>query len=391
MNSQDLSGYFDYNATTPVSNEVANSMIAAITQFANPSSNNRHSIKSKEAISESRKNVASLLSTVANKIFFTSGGSEANNWAIKGVLFKHISKPGHILTTAIEHASVLETIKYFAEHFGFEVTYLKPNKDGSVTTEDFRNALRKDTQLVSVMYANNETGVLQPIPEIAQLAKERGIPIHVDAVQLVGKRKINVENLEIDYLSLSAHKFYGPKGIGCLWIRDVNSIPPLIHGGGQELSMRSGTENFVSIMGASKAAQEALLNIEQWEQNNWSCKQYMVELLRAAPIEVKFNGKLAQDAALSNTLSITIKGVRGEALGARMELLNSYVISVGSACSNNSKKNISHVLKAMNIKEHDIQSTIRVSFGRFTSLQDIEKFVTVLVAETQNLLAIGEG
>jgi cysteine desulfurase len=391
MDQQHLSGYFDYNATTPISNEVAESMIPAITQFANPSSSNRYSMLSKKAITETRNNVAHLLNTNADKVFFTSGGSEANNWAIKGVLFKHTAKPGHIVTTEIEHASVLDTVKYCVEHFGFEVTYLTPDESGSVKISDVKAALRDDTQLITIMYANNETGVLQPIPEISQLATEHNIPLHVDAVQLVGKRLIDVEKLAIDYLSLSAHKFYGPKGIGCLYIKNVHSINPLIHGGGQELSMRSGTENFVAVIGMSKAAQEASLNVEQWDIDNWACKQHMMNLLNAAPINIKYNGTTAYDEALSNTLNITIKGIRGEALAARMEIIHSYIISIGSACSNNKSKNISHVLRAMDMSEDDIQSSIRVSFGRFTSIKDVDKFVTSLIAEVQRLLAISQG
>ncbi|WP_199610186.1 cysteine desulfurase family protein [Flocculibacter collagenilyticus] len=391
MDQQHLSGYFDYNATTPISNEVAESMIPAITQFANPSSSNRYSMLSKKAITETRNNVAQLLNTDANKVFFTSGGSEANNWAIKGVLFKHTAKPGHIITTEIEHASVLDTVNYCVSHFGFEVTYLKPNEHGVINIADVKQALRDDTQLITIMYANNETGVLQPIPAISALAKEHNIPLHVDAVQFVGKRRVDVESLNVDYLSLSAHKFYGPKGIGCLYIKDAKSIIPLIHGGGQELSMRSGTENLVAVIGMSKAAQEASLHVEQWDQDNWACKQHMMTLLKSAPIQIKFNGTTAYQDALSNTLNISIKGIRGEALAARMEIIHSYIISIGSACSNNKTKNISHVLKAMSMDEDDIQSSIRVSFGRFTSLEDVEKFVTTLVAEVQRLLAISEG
>lgn len=391
MDKQHVSGYFDYNATTPISDDVAQSMTSVITRFANPSSNNSYSSLNKKNITETRKHVAQLLHTQEDKIFFTSGGSEANNWAIKGVLFKNIINPGHIITTEIEHASVLDTVKFCVNNFNFEVTYLKPNENGAIEIEDFKNALRDDTQLISIMFANNETGVIQPITEISQIATEKNIPLHVDAVQLVGKRKLEVERLNIDYLSISAHKFYGPKGVGCLYIKDVNSIEPLIHGGGQELSMRSGTENFVAIIGMSTAAQEASFLVEQWDKDSWLCKQHMMDLLSAASIDVKFNGATAYEDALSNTINMSINGIRGEALAARMEIIHNYIISIGSACSNNKVKSQSHVLQAMNMNEDDITSSIRVSFGRFSSIKDVDKFVVALVTEVKKLLSISKG
>ncbi|MCW8093458.1 cysteine desulfurase family protein [Alteromonas sp. ASW11-130] len=388
MEQQRLSGYFDYNATTPISTEVVESMIPTIKHFANPSSSNRHAMLSKKIINDTRNQVASLLNTQPSKIFFTSGGSEANNWAVKGVLLNHIANPGHIITSEIEHASVLSTVEYCVAHFGFSVTYLKPDQNGKVNVSDVERALRDDTQLITIMYANNETGVLQPIPDISKLARDKHIPFHVDAVQLVGKRRIDLEALHVDYLSLSAHKFYGPKGVGCLYIKDASRITPLIHGGGQELSMRSGTENLVAIAGLAKAAQDASNQVERWDQNNWSCKQYMMSLLDSSPIQIKYNGSTAYNDALSNTLNISIAGIRGEALAARMEIMHSYIISIGSACSNNKAKNISHVLEAMTLSDDDIVSSVRISFGRFTSRDDVKRFVTTLVAEVQALIAI---
>ncbi|NQY49327.1 MAG: cysteine desulfurase [Colwellia sp.] len=391
MDQQHISGYFDYNATTPICSDVIDSMVPAMKLFANPSGNNRHSQTIKKTINEARQNVAQLLQTQVSNIFFTSGGSEANNWAIKGVLFKHIDKPGHIITTEIEHASVLDTVKYFADTFGFEVTYLKPKKDGAIDVSDLENALQDNTQLITIMYANNETGVIQSIEKMATITSARKIPFHVDAVQLVGKRKINVEKLGIDYLSLSAHKFYGPKGVGSLYIKDIDSIEPLIHGGGQEFSMRAGTENLVTIVGLSKAAQRVTESVEQWDSDNWQCKQHLVALLEASPLKIKFNGSTDYSNSLSNTLNIAIDGIRGESLMLQMELIYGFIISVGSACSNNKTINLSHVLQAMNINETDIQSSIRISFGRFTQLEDIEKFVTALVSAVEQLLAISTG
>lgn len=390
MKTEHISGYFDYNATTPISDDVAKSMISAISQFANPSSSNSYSQLTKTVVSHARENVAKLLNAKVENIFFTSGGTEANNWAIKGVLSKYSDQPGHIITSAIEHASVHDSIKYCTQQLGYEVTYLKPDSSGAIKVTELKDAIRANTQLISVMYANNETGVIQPISEIVKIANEHSIPVHVDAVQFVGKRHLDVTALNIDYLSLSAHKFYGPKGIGCLYIKDASCIQPLIHGGGQESAMRSGTENVMAIAGLSKAAEEALLAIEQWNKEYWSYKQHMIALLNAAPIKVKFNGATNFTDALSNTLNITIEGIRAEALAARMEMLHHTIISIGSACSNNKAKRASHVLTAMGLSEVDIQAAIRVSFGRFTSLAAIEKFVQALITETQALLSISE-
>jgi cysteine desulfurase len=378
MASSITSKYFDYNATTPVSDEVADAMKSTFDLFANPSGINRHSVANKALLRRSRERVAQLLSTEATQIFFTSGGSEANNWAIKGTLSQWIKTPGHLITTAIEHPSVLETMKYLTQQFGFTLTIISPQANGAVAVEDVVNALQPNTQLVSIMYANNETGVLQPIKEIGQITRQRNIKFHVDGVQIVGKRKIDVEKMGIDYLSFSGHKFYGPKGIGGLYIRNPNDIDPLIHGGGQEMSLRSGTENLLAIAGLSQAAASTITYIDQWDLSAWECKQYLIELLKASHFGVKFNGLTDYDNSISNTLNIVIPGIRAEALAVLMEKKHGIIISLGSACSHNKTKKLSHVLTAMGVKETDIQSSIRVSFGRFTTLEDIKYFVESL-------------
>ncbi len=383
-----ISGYFDYNATTPVSDAVAEAMKSAINLFANPSSINKYSAANRYLLNSSREIVARLLGTEAQKVFFTSGGSEANNWAIKSTLLQHIKAPGHIVTTAIEHPSVLNTVKHYAEKFGFEVTFVLPQANGVVAVEDIVGAIQCNTQLVSMMYANNETGVLQPVETVAQIMRERNIKFHVDAVQVVGKRKINVDTIGIDYLSFSGHKFYGPKGIGGLYIRDTEGVFPLIHGGGQEMAMRSGTENLVAIAGLSKAAEEAYINIDQWDIHCWKCKTYLMTLLSKSHTGAIFNGLTDYENSISNTVNIVIPGIRTEALAALMEKKHGIIISIGSACSNNKVKKLSHVLEAMRVSERDIQGSIRVSFGRFTTLEDIQKFVYSLECCVDMLLKI---
>jgi cysteine desulfurase len=383
-----ISGYFDYNATTPVSDDVAQVMKATIDLFANPSGINRYSAANKALLNRSRENVARLLGTEAAKIFFTSGGSEANNWAIKSTLLQHFKTPGHIITTAIEHPSVLNTVKYYAEKFGFEVTFVFPQTNGVVAIDDIVSTIRPDTQLVSMMYANNETGVIQPVEAIAQITRQRNIKFHVDGVQVIGKRRVNVEKLGIDYLSFSGHKFHGPKGIGGLYVRDIEGFSPLIHGGGQEMGLRSGTENLVAIVGLSKAAEEADSNLDQWDAHNWECKRYLMKLLNKSCINFRFNGLTEYEDSISNTLNILIPGVRAEALAALMEAKSAIIVSIGSACSNNKTKKLSHVLEAMGMSEREIQGSIRVSFGRFTTLDDIQKFVQSLESCTSQLLEI---
>ncbi|MDB9318007.1 cysteine desulfurase family protein [Nodularia spumigena] len=383
-----ISGYFDYNATTPVSDDVAQVMKATIDLFANPSGINRYSAANKDILNRSRENVARLLGTEAAKIFFTSGGSEANNWAIKSTLLQHFKTPGHIITTAIEHPSVLNTVKYYAEKFGFEVTFVFPQANGAVAIDDIVSTIRPDTQLVSMMHANNETGVIQPVEAIAQITRQRNIKFHVDGVQVIGKRRVNVEKLGIDYLSFSGHKFHGPKGIGGLYVRDIEGFSPLIHGGGQEMGWRAGTENLVAIVGLSKAAEEADSNLDQWDVHNWECKRYLMKLLNKSRINFRFNGLTEYENSISNTLNILIPGARAEALAALMEVKSGIIVSIGSACSNNKTKKLSHVLEAMGMSEREIQGSIRVSFGRFTTLDDIQKFVQSLESCTSQLLEI---
>ncbi|MFC6635712.1 cysteine desulfurase family protein [Microbulbifer taiwanensis] len=385
MDMHPIEGYFDYNATTPVSEAAAAAMTAALRLFANPSGRTRPSTSNRELIRESKARVARLLGTVPEKVFFTSGGSEANNWAIKGSLLNDLAAPGHILTTAIEHPSVIETIRYCARQFGFEVTCLKPDASGAVSLEAVADAIRPDTRLISMMYANNETGVIQPVEQVAALARAGDIPFHVDAVQAVGKRPLDVEALGADFVSLSAHKFYGPKGIGGLYIRDIDRISPLIHGGGQEMAMRSGTENLVAIAGLGEAADECRRELERWDRHCLDCKQRLLERLRKTAIETRINGLSDCAGALSNTLNLSVPGVRGEALALLMEKKDGIVVSIGSACSNNKTRQLSPVLQAMGLADEAIQSAIRISFGRFTRLDDIDRFVDSLERCVQQL------
>ncbi|WP_051902160.1 cysteine desulfurase family protein [Photobacterium sanctipauli] len=384
-----LNSYFDYNATTPMAGETMAAIQAALPLFANPSSNTLLAKNTKHIVSTARQNMAALLGAKPEQIFFTSGGSESNNWAIKGVLYPQLPKPGHIITTAIEHPSVLSTLGYFEQEHGFSVTYLKPDHSGAISTSQVENAIKPNTQLISIMTANNETGRLQPIESIAKLAQQRAIPFHVDAVQQVGKTPFSCTELGVDFASVSAHKFYGPKGIGCLYIKEPHNLNPLIHGGGQEDGMRSGTENLLALSGLAAAAEQASIHIEQWHGKAWQQKQLLMQLLDQSWLPVSFNGALSNQDALTNCLNASINGLRGEALALRLELNHGIQVSIGSACSNNKQKQLSHVLSAMQISEQTIQSAIRISFGQFTTEQDIRYLVAALEAEASALLGIG--
>lgn len=391
MNGQKVSGYFDYNATTPVSESVAERMVASLSQFFNASSSSKQAQVNKTTLQAARASVAKLLNCQPEQVAFTSGGSEANNWAIKGSLLPHIQTSGHIITTAIEHPSVLETVSYLERAFGFNVTRLKPQVNGAVSLADLKASVRDNTLLISVMHANNESGVIQPVEEIADFARDCGIKCHVDAVQVVGKRAVDLDALGADYVSCSAHKFYGPKGIGCLYIREPAKLEPLIHGGGQEMGMRAGTENLTAIAGMAQAAEDCIKFVDQWDNHYRHCKIHLMEKLLQLPFEVQFNGDTAADSAVSNTINFSIQGVRAEALSAFLDRKYGIQVSIGSACSNNDKrKQYSHVLTAMGLDEKRIQGALRVSFGRYTDFSDIDHFVMQLERCVDNLLQISE-
>ncbi|MFT7681750.1 MAG: cysteine desulfurase [Moritella dasanensis] len=386
--SNTLSGYFDYNATTPLFDSVMDKMAATMGHFSNASGKSVPSQKNKQLIQDSRQLVADLVGCGADQLAFVSGGSEANNWAIKGCLLQYAKSPGHIITSTIEHPSVLDTVKYMVDHFGFEVTFLKPNRDGAVSFDDIELSIRADTQLISLMYANNETGVIQPVKAVQKLAHDHGIKFHVDAVQIVGKRIINFNEIGADYISFSAHKFYGPKGIGGLYIKIPTSLPPLIHGGGQEMGMRAGTENLLAIAGMGQAAKECHQHLEQWELAYQGYKKSLIEQLSAQCFEVEFNGVTTPKEAMSNTLNFSIKGIRGEALALMLDRKYNISVSIGSACSNNKTQHLSHVLESMDLSEARIQAAIRMSFGYFTRQEDIDYFVDSISTAAIKLLSI---
>ncbi len=359
--------YLDCNATTAVAEPVRAAMHEALDRLGgNPSSIHREGKDAKQAVEEARRKLASLLGCTARRLLFTGGGSEANNLAIKGLAFAHPERR-HIITSSIEHPAVLATCRWLAERMGRRVTYLPVDGDGRVRPQDLAAALSRDTLLVSIMTANNETGSLQPIAELAAIAHEHGAFFHTDAVQAVGKVPLDVAALGVDLLSLSAHKFRGPKGVGALLVAGGIDLDPLVHGGHQEQGLRAGTENTLGILGLGAAAELAARDLTRATEIR-TLRDRLAAGLRAIFADARPKGHTQE--RLPNTLSLTIPGVRGESLVLAMDR-QGVAFSAGSACRSGSPRP-SHALLAMGLSEADAHCTIRLSLGYETSAADID-------------------
>lgn len=380
--------YLDNNATTPLDPRVLEAMMPYFTtDFANASSTHKFGLSANEAVKKSRQHIADLLKCETNEIVFTSGATEAINLAIKGVAEKYTDKGKHIVTVATEHSAVLDTCKYLQTK-GYEVTYLPVQPDGLLDLEVLKSALRDDTILVSVMFANNETGVIQPIKEIADLAHARGALFMTDATQAFGKVPIAVDDLGIDLLTFSAHKIYGPKGVGGLFIRQRRpfrlKIEAIIHGGGHERGMRSGTLNVPGIVGLGKAAEIAKAEMKQSEKTIRPLRDHLEkELLQielgTAHAKPFLNG--AAQARLYNTSNICFPGIDADAV---IMNLHNISISNGSACTAASIYP-SHVLIAMGKSENEAFSSLRFSLGRFNTKEDVETATEQIILTLHNL------
>ncbi|MCS7253582.1 MAG: cysteine desulfurase NifS [Armatimonadota bacterium] len=377
--------YLDYNATTPLDERVLEAMMPYLKeQYGNPSSIYRFAQNARKAVEDARAKVATLLNASEREIVFTGGGTEANNYAIKGFAFANRHKGNHIITSQIEHHAVLNVCKYLEERHGFEVTYVPVDSYGVVDVDAVREAIRDDTILITIMHANNETGVLQPVEEIAKLAKERGICFHTDAIQVAGKMRVDVQALGVDLLSISAHKFYGPKGVGALFIRKGVRIDPLIHGGHQEMGKRAGTENVAGIVGLAEAFALAHEGMEEeWEREKRLRDKLERGILERIP-DVIVNGH--PEKRLANTLNIVVKYVEGEAMLLSMDV-EGICASSGSACTSGSLEP-SHVLTAMGIPHELAHGSLRFSLGRFTTEEDIDYVLDVLPKVVERLREI---
>ncbi|WP_425061186.1 Cysteine desulfurase IscS [Sporomusa carbonis] len=366
--------YFDHSATTPVDREVADLMLEYMTdKYGNPSSVHSFGRETRKAIEEAREKVAALINASPNEIFFTSGGTEGDNLAIKGVAYANRKKGNHIITTQIEHHAVLHTCEYL-EKQGFTVTYLPVDEHAMVRMEDLKNAITDKTILISVMFANNEVGTIQPIKEIGQLAKEKGIYFHTDAVQVAGNYPIDVKELNIDLLTLSGHKFYASKGIGALYIRRGVKIEEIQHGGGHERNMRAGTENVPGIVGLGKAAEIAKRDMEKKVTYIQGLRDKLIAGVMEKIPHVKLNGH--PECRMPGNANFSFLYIEGESLLLNLDL-KGIAASSGSACTSGSL-DPSHVLLAMGLTHEVAHGSLRVSLGRGNTEEDINYFLEVV-------------
>jgi cysteine desulfurase len=366
--------YLDHNATTPVLPEILETVLRYYGEdFGNPSSVHRYGRAVRVAIDDARDQVAHLLGAPASSIFFSSGGTEANNTIIKGVAAARKERGTHLVISAIEHPCVLDTCAYLAQH-GYTITRVPVSPDGVIDPEAVRAALTEETILVSIMHANNEVGTLQPVAEIAQIVRQQGALTHTDAVQSFGKLPLHVETLGVDFLTFSGHKFYAPKGIGGWYMRPGVSIHPLLHGGHQERGMRSGTENVAGIVALGKACDIALRDMAAEATRQQQLRQRLEQGIVATISEVQIQGETA--ARLPNTTNVAFAHVEGETLLMSLDL-HGIGISTGSACSSGSLEP-SHVLQAMRVPDDYLHGALRISLGRSTSVADIDYVLTVL-------------
>lgn len=366
--------YLDYNGTTPHDPEVIDAMRPFLeAEFGNPSSSHYYGIAPRRAVEAARAQVAGILNCRPEEIVFTSGGTESNNHAIKSVarLYKHRGR--HIITSRVEHPAVMEVCRYL-ESEGFGVTYLPVDETGRVNVSDLEAAIRPDTILISIMHANNEAGTIQPIREIAQIARQKEILMHTDAAQSVGKIPTDVNDLGVSLLSIAGHKVYAPKGIGALYIRDGLELEPFCHGAGQENGRRAGTENVLEIVGFGKACEVALRHLDNVPKQMAELRDRLQKGLAGELGKVRVNGH--PEYRLPNTLSISFYGLEANRILEEIGL--DVAASAGAACHSDTVK-ISHVLVAMGLDEQWAKGTLRFSVGRMTTKDEIDRVLEVVV------------
>lgn len=373
--------YMDNAATTRVKQEVLEEMLPFFTEnYGNPSSIYALGGKSKSAVEKARGQVAEALNADKKEIYFTGGGSESDNWAIKGVALKNKDKGNHIITTKIEHHAVLHTCEYLEKN-GFEVTYLDVDEYGLISLDELKSAITDKTILISIMYANNEIGTIQPIKEIGQIAKEHKIYFHTDAVQAVGNVKIDVKDENIDLLSLSAHKIYGPKGVGVLYIKNGVKLESLIAGGGQERRKRAGTENVPGIVGLGKAIEIAYENLE--ENNNYllNLRERLINKIEETIPYIRLNGHRTK--RLPGNVNFCFEYIEGESLLLSLDMIG-VAASSGSACTSGTL-DPSHVLLAIGLPHGIAHGSLRLSLGSFNTAEEIDYVVENLAVIVDRL------
>ncbi|WP_019552994.1 cysteine desulfurase NifS [Propionispira raffinosivorans] len=381
--------YFDHASTTATDPAIANAMLEYMTtKFGNPSSPHYFGRQVRKEVVDARQQLADLIGATADEIFYTSGGSESDNFALKGIAFANQKKGNHIITTQIEHHAVLHTCQWLEKH-GFTVTYLPVDEFGLVSVEAVKQAITDKTILISVMFANNEVGTIEPIAEIGALAKAKGIYFHTDAVQAVSHVPIDVKAMNIDLLSLSGHKFYGPKGIGALYIRRGVKIETVQHGGAQERKLRAGTENVPAIVGLGIAAQKALSELKTEKNRLESLRDKLIQGIESKIPDAKLNGHRLQ--RLPGNVNFSFRFVEGESLLLTLDM-KGIAASSGSACTSGSL-DPSHVLLAMGLTHEVAHGSLRLTLGRENTEADIDYMLEVLpeiVARLRSMSPLNE-
>jgi cysteine desulfurase len=376
--------YLDHNATTPVHPAVLEAMLPYFSQaFGNASSLHQSGREAKAALENARRSIAEVLGCEASEIVFTSGGTESDNFAIKGTAFANRNRGKHIITSSIEHHAVENSCK-FLEKEGFEVTYLPVDSYGFVDPDDLKKAIRSDTMLVTIMYANNETGVIQDIKTLISVAKEAGLYFHTDAVQATGKIPYRIDDIDCDMLSISAHKLYGPKGVGLLYIKSGTNILPWNEGGGHEKGMRAGTENVAGIIGLAEAIKIAHRDMSERTERLERISQKFYDSIKARIPDIQLNGHF--EKRVPNTVNISFRAIEGEAIVLTLDM-KGIMVSTGSACTSGAT-DPSHVLRAMGVSREMAQGSIRFSFGRSNSIEDVDYVVDILAKEVNRLRSI---
>lgn len=366
--------YLDHSATTHVDTRVLEAMLPYFTEkFGNASSLHSFGQEAAEALAQSREQVAAALGAAPPEIFFTSGGTESDNMAIKGAAYMHSPRGRHIITSVIEHPAVLRTCEEL-EREGFEVTYVPVDGEGILDMQFLEDSIRDDTILISIMHANNEIGTIQPIKEINGLISGRKIILHTDAVQSVGKIPTDVNELGVDMLSISSHKLHGPKGVGALYVRSGVNIRPLVQGGGHERGLRPGTENIPGIVGFAKAMSIAREQLEEDSMHMQHLRDSMIEKIRNKIAHVMLNGH--EKKRLPNNVNMSFRHVEGESLLMLLDM-NGVAVSTGSACSSTSQK-ASHVLTAIDLGVDYIHGSLRFTLGRENTMEEIDHVVNLL-------------
>ncbi len=381
--------YVDHSATTPVRPEVLAAMIPYFTEvFGNPSTVYAEGREAKKAITEAREQVAKAIGANADEIYFTGSGTESDNWAIRGVAQANKNKGNHIITSAVEHHAVLHTCKAL-EKEGFEVTYLPVDEYGMVSAESVKNAIKDNTILITIMTANNEIGTIMPIAEIGKTAKEKGIIFHTDAVQAIGMMDIDVNEMNVDLLSLTGHKFYGPKGAGALYVRKGTKITSFVNGGAQERNRRAGTENVPGIVGLGKAIEFATADIEGHNKKLSEMRDRYIDRVLSEIPYTRLNGHPTQ--RMASNANISFEFIEGESLLLMLDM-KGISASSGSACTSGSL-DPSHVLLAIGLKHEMAHGSLRITFGNSNTMEDVDKIVNelkVIVARLREMSPLYE-